>query len=226
MARPPSQASDRVLLVEGQDDKHVVLHLCKQHQATLSFFFVDPDNADPQVAVSDRQAVSIRDAGNIDKVLESIIPEIKAPGRQAVGILVDANDDVTGRWEAIRNRLQGADINLPQHLSPDGTIIQANPRIGIWLMPDNMSVGELEDFVVQMIPEGDHVWPLSRHYIEGIPQEERKFSDGKILRAQLYAWLAAREDPRRMGLAIRARDLKVDGALSQKFVTWLNNLFR
>jgi hypothetical protein len=214
-----------MLLVEGQDDKHVVLHLRKQYQATLSFFFLDPDKDDSQVTVSDRQAVSIRDAGNINKVLESIIPEIKAPGRQAVGILVDANDDVTGRWEAIRNRLQGADINPPQHLSPDGTIIQANPRIGIWLMPDNMSVGELEDFVVKMIPEGDQVWPLSQRYIEEIPEEERKFSDGKTLRAQLYAWLAAREDPRLMGLAIRAQDLKVDGTLSQKFVAWLNTLF-
>ena len=225
MARPIPPPTDRMLLVEGQDDKHVVLHLCKQHQATLSFLFLDPDRDDSQVTVSDRRAVSIRDAGNIDKVLESIIPEIKAPGRQAVGILVDANDDVTGRWEAIRNRLQGADINPPQHLSPDGTIIQANPRIGIWLTPDNLSAGELEDFVVQMIPEGDQVWPLSQRYIEEIPQEERKFSDGKILRAQLYAWLAAREDPRRMGLAIRAQDLKVDGTLSQKFVVWLNALF-
>lgn len=225
MARP-IPPTNRILLVEGQDDKHVVLHLCKQHQSTLSFFFSDQDRDDPQVPVSDRQAVSIRDTGNIDKVLESIIPEIKAPGRQAVGILVDANDDVTGRWEAIQNRLQGADINPPQHLiSPDGTIIQANPRIGIWLMPDNTSTGELEDFVVQMIPEGDQVWPLSQRYIEEIPEEERKFSDGKILRAQLYAWLAAREDPRLMGLAIRARDLKVNGDLSRKFVTWLNNLF-
>lgn len=226
MARPPSQSSDRVLLVEGQDDKHVVLHLCKQHQAALSFFFVNPDKDNPQIAVSDRQAVSIRDTDNIDKVLESIAPEIKAPGRQAVGILVDANDNRAGRWEAIQGRLREADIDPPQSPSPDGTIIRANPRIGIWLMPDNLSAGELEDFVVQMIPEGDQVWPLSQHYIEGIPQEERKFSDGKILRAQLYAWLAAREDPRRMGLAIRAQDLKVDGALSQKFVTWLNDLFR
>ena len=204
MARP-IPPTDRVLLVEGQDDKHVVLHLWERHQATLPF--------------------SIENKGGIDPLLESIAPEIKAPGRRAVGILVDANDDIEARWEAIQNRLQRAGIESPPPPSPDGTIIQANPRLGIWLMPDNMSVGELEDFVVQMIPEGDQVWPLSRRYIEEIPEEERKFSDGKILRAQLYAWLAAREDPRRMGLAIRARDLKVDGALSQRFIAWLNNLF-
>ena len=206
MARP-IPPTDRILLVEGQDDKHVVRRLWERHQATLPF--------------------SIENKGGIDPLLESIAPEIKAPGRRAVGILVDANDERAGRWDAIRSRLQRADIDPPQHLSPDGTILitEDKPRIGVWLMPDNMSVGELGDFVVQMIPEGDQVWPLSRCYIEEIPEEERKFSDGKILRAQLYAWLAAREDPRRMGLAIRAQDLKVDGALSQKFVAWLNNLF-
>ena len=150
---------------------------------------------------------------------------MKVSGRQAVGILVDANDDVTGRWNAIQNRLRRADIEPPPSPNPDGTIIQTKPRIGIWLMPDNTSAGELEDFVTKMIPTEDPVWPLSLSYIEGIPEADRKFSEKKKLRAQLYAWLAAREDPRRMGLAIRARDLKVDGDLSKKFVAWLNELF-
>ena len=227
MARPSSQPLDRVLLVEGQDDKHVVLHFCKQHQAALSFFFLDPDKDNPQVAVSERQAVSILDKDNVDKVLESIVLEINASGRRAVGILVDANDDRAGRWDAIRNRLQRADIDPPQHLSPDGTILmtEEKPRIGIWLMPDNMSVGELEDFVVQMIPDDDPVWDLSKRYIDGIPPQDRKFIEKKRSRAQVHAWLAAREDPRQMGTAIKAGDLKVDGALSQKFVAWLNALF-
>ena len=205
MARPNSQSSDHVLLVEGQDDKHVVRQLCNRHESTPSF--------------------SISDKDNITQLLESIGPEINVSGRQAVGILVDANDDVTGRWNAIQNRLRRADIEPPLSPSPDGTIIQARPRIGIWLMPDNTSAGELEDFVAQMILTEDPVWPLSLSYIEGIPEADRKFSEKKKLRAQLYAWLATREDPRRMGLAIRARDLKVDGDLSKKFVAWLNRLF-
>ena len=127
MARPPSPSSDRVLLVEGQDDKHVVLHLCKQRQATLSFFFLDSAKDDSQVAVSERQAVSILDKDNIDRVLESIVSEIKAPGRQAVGILVDANDDIEARWGAIQKRLQRAGIESPPPPNSDGTIIQATP---------------------------------------------------------------------------------------------------
>lgn len=206
MARPIASPPDsRVLLVEGQDDEHVVRRLREQHQAVPSF--------------------SILNKQTISKLLPSISLEIRAPDRQAVGILVDANDDIAARWDAVRSQLSKADILPPTAPDSAGTIIDGTPRVGIWLMPDNESSGELEDFVVRMIPDGDEVWPLSQRYIEEIPEAERKFSAKKKLRAQLYAWLAAREDPRQMGLAIHARDLEVDGELSNTFVAWLTKLF-
>lgn len=206
MARPiPSPSDSRVLLVEGQDDEYVVSRLLERRQLAWSF--------------------SIRNKQTISKLLLSISPEIRAPGRQVVGILVDANDNVAARWKAVTDRLPEVDISPPTSPDSAGTIIDGTPRVGIWLMPDNGSSGELEDFVVRMIPDGEEVWPLSQRYIEEIPEAERKFSVKKKLRAQLYAWLAAREDPRQMGLAIRARDLEVDGELSNTFVAWLTKLF-
>ena len=208
MARPSSSPPDsRVLLVEGQDDKHVVLHLRERRQLTLDFDVVEREN--------------------VGSLLRTISADINAPGRQVVGILVDANSDLAARWDAVTNRLLDESIEAPQYPDPAGTIIATDgkPRVGIWLMPDNESSGELEDFVVRMIPGGDQVWPLSRRYIEEIPEAERKFSEKKKLRAQLYAWLAAREDPRQMGLAIRAGDLEVNSELSQKFIAWLTKLF-
>lgn len=92
-------------------------------------------------------------------------------------------------------------------------------------MPDNSANGELEEFVAEMIPAGDPVWPLAQDYINGIPSDARKFPDGKSLRAQIYAWLSARADPRQMGSAIGTHDLLVNGELCQKFVTWLTRLF-
>ena len=92
-------------------------------------------------------------------------------------------------------------------------------------MPDNASSGELEDFVVQMVSTGDTAWHLAQRYIDTIPESERKFSQQKTMRAKLYAWLATREDPRRMGSAIGAHDLEVGGPLCQSFITWLKKLF-
>ena len=166
-------------------------------------------------------------------LLDSIVLEARTPGRTVLGIVLDANDNPDARWQALTdrlNRLRQEDHfdlpELPDKPEPSGTIIEGRLRIGIWLMPDNRSTGELEDFVGSMIPSGDPVWPLSEAYIEGIPPADRKFAPGKIQRAKVHAWLATREEPRRMGLAIKARDLVTDAANTAAFVDWLRTLFQ
>lgn len=210
MTRPSGSSPSNVLLVEGPDDKHVAEHIWWRHSAGLAFCALVK--------------------GGVEQVLDAIDTEIQAPGLQAMGILVDANDDVDARWEAVKGRLAAAKVHLPYSPAPAGTIIAEDPpagipRVGVWLMPDNRAQGELENFVEKMIPAADAVWPLSQNYIDGIPYGERKFSEKKKLRAQVHAWLAAREDPRRMGEAIRTHDLAVDGPLCRAFAAWLKELF-
>ena len=147
----------------------------------------------------------------------AISPELKAPGQVAVGVLADANDHPDRRWQAISERLRRANLEPPLALEPDGTIIEGTPRVGIWLMPDNRLAGELEDFIEQLIPADDRVWPLAQTYIDGIPAADRKFSDGKIQRARIHAWLAARKEPRKMGAAVGAGDLDVTVPLAATF---------
>ena len=188
------------------DDKHVAGHVWQRHSAESPF--------------------CIKEKDGVDKLLKAIEVEVKASGLQALGILLDANTNPAGRWDAVKDRLEQANINPPKNLSASGTIIESHPRVGVWLMPDNTAPGELENFVAKMIPASDTVWPLSQSYIDGIPCAERKFSKKKKARAQVHAWLAAREDPRQMGAAIGARDLNVDGPLCQSFLAWLKRLFR
>ena len=78
--------NDRVLLVEGPNDKHVVLHLCNFHEEMPKFWILDKEG--------------------IEVLLEAIGSEVRAPGRKAVGILVDANDDLDARWRAVANNEQ------------------------------------------------------------------------------------------------------------------------
>ena len=137
MTRPthPDSKQPYILLVEGQNDKHVVGHICDRLQLALSF--------------------SIVDKNGIDNLQSSIFTEINDSDRQTVGILVDANDNLTARWDAVTEQIRRAGIDPPTSPDSAGTIIESKPRVGIWLMPDNTSPGELEDFVVQMIPAGD-----------------------------------------------------------------------
>ena len=201
-----SRPEPRVLLVEGQNDKHVVLQLCNRHPEIPDFY--------------------IQDSGNINELLAAIGPQALAPGRQTLGILADTDDSLQSRWDELAHQLRGVGIPLPPSPEPGGTIIPASRlRVGVWLMPNNQNTGELEDFVAQMIPHADPVWPLARQYIDGIPLSARKFAAGKTRRAEIHAWLAARAEPRLMGSAIRTHDLSTNAPLCQTFLTWLNRLF-
>ena len=217
---------DRVLLVEGQDDKHMVWQLCKRDDSSFS---ATRSGHDMSVTLhSQSTAFLISDKGSRSELIKSIRQEVITSRRQAVGILVDADDDSGKCWEAVVNGFSRTDAQLPSSPDPVGTIIPEQdyqPRIGIWLMPDNKSQGELEDFTLQMISPSDTVWPLSLSYVENIPESDRKFTSEKSDKAKLYAWLAARKDPGRMGAAVSAGDLEVNGPLCRNFFTWLTRLF-
>lgn len=204
----PSEPAAKVLLVEGKDDKHVVRHI--QNRLGLNIAF------------------SVLKKGGDDSLRKSIPIEMKASGRQCLGILVDADTSVEDKWRSVSGALSKSGLHtpVPHALDPLGTVIAGQPRVGVWIMPDNQNAGQLEDFIAEMIPAGDPVWPLAQQYINGIPADARKFRDRKILKAQLHAWLAAREEPRPMGSAIRTGELQVNAPLCQTFANWLVRLFQ
>lgn len=198
----PNQVSEHVLLVEGNDDKQVITHLCNQVSLSVDF--------------------KIENKEGLESLLASIPSEILASGRKTVGIIVDANDNPDGRWKSIIARLQHADITAPTHPATTGIVIRSKPKVGVWLMPDNESKGQLEHFVQKMIPDGDTVWPLAQKYIESIPEPEQP---KQLIKAQVHAWLAARSKPRRMGTAIRAGDFNIRAPLAEDFINWIQRLF-
>ena len=95
-------------------------------------------------------------------------------------------------------------------------------------MPNNVSSGELEEFIAGMIPTNAPVWPRSEAYIDRIPAADCKFASGKTLRAKVHSWLATRAEPRMMGAAIGAGgagDLNVQAPDAVGIVDWLRRLF-
>ena len=216
----------RVLLVEGQDDKHMVWQLCGKRDA---LFHLDRSVHDLSVTLkSNSQTFAIKEMGSQSDLLRAISGEVKAPGRQVLGVVLDADRDFKACWANIERHFSRTEVQLPLEPSPTGTILweqDYQPRVGIWLMPDNKSQGELEDFALRMVSCDDTIWPLSRSYIEDIPEIDRKFEAGKEDKAKLYAWLAARKEPGRMGAAVGSGDLEAKGSLCEEFFTWLVELF-
>ncbi|MCY3965601.1 MAG: hypothetical protein OXG83_11230 [Acidobacteria bacterium] len=205
MAR--ARPAKRILLVEGSDDEHFVQHFCKRCGIDESF--------------------SIVNKSGFPNLRSAIPVEVKAPGRRVVGILADADANVNGRWKEIVGELVGTGIKAQKPRRPTGTVIEGKPRVGIWLMPDNRTRGELEDFVRKLIPQGDPVWPLATRYIGAIPESDHKFQRHKTLKAEVHAWLAAQKRPGRMGPAVSSGALTTDGVpLASDFAKWLRDLFR
>ena len=199
--------NSKQLLVEGRDEEYVIKSLLARY------------NLQPPFEIKPKEG--------IDNLRRSIYAEINAPGRSTLGILADANDSPANRWKSISGRLTEADCKVPLNLSKSGSIFPGpqSTTVGVWLMPGNHRRGELEDFVADMIPEGDTTWPRAKLYVDGIPKEERKFAGSKRTRAYVHSWLATREDPRAMGTAITSGDLLHDAPIAASFVEWLRKLF-
>ena len=117
---------NQILLVEGTDDEFVTRALCECSQSAPGF--------------------SIVCKRDVDQLLRSIDFEVRNPGLDSIGILVDANDGIQARWDAVSSRLQRSGFQTPKIPDPQGTVVGSKPRVGVWLMPDNKSDGELEDF--------------------------------------------------------------------------------
>ena len=202
-ARPRDHAS-RLLIVEGLDDQYVAEALLRREGIDVPF-----------------TAVPKRSVGALIKGMGA---EVKAPGRLAIGFVMDANSDPAARWAEAVEALR--DISpIPESPDAAGTIVGSAPKVGIWMMPDNSSQGELEDFVREMVPSGDPVWSLAEAFIGGLPEDARRFAAARPAKAVLHAWLATKRKPGRLATAIKDADLEVGGDLAQRYVLWLRRLF-
>ena len=163
---------------------------------------------------------------SVGALIKAIGAEVKAPGRDVIAFQFDANSDPASRWADVVGRLP-EEYSASRCPLREGTILTAEgmPRVGIWMMPNNGSPGELEDFVKEMVPSDDAVWPLAEVYIGGLPARERRHSDANPTKAMLHAWLATRRRPGRMASAIEDADLETGGELAQRYVAWLRRLF-
>jgi hypothetical protein len=125
------QDTDKVLLLEGKNDCHVVMALCKAHQVPETFGIYEC-GADTEVL----------------KRLNALISRPNAP--QVIGVMLDADSpSLEGRWASIKGKLNHYSYNLPKIPDQHGTIIKGiedEPKLGFWLMPNNQDSDKLTTF--------------------------------------------------------------------------------
>lgn len=198
------------LVVEGKNDRHVVWALCQQHNVPETF--------------------TVEVAGSDNKLLKGFPLRLKTPNIRALGIVIDADQNLNGRWQAILNRLRSAGYqNLPETPNPQGTIITnpSKPKVGIWLMPNNQLPGMLEDFVTHLIPKEDQLASKAEQTLTELEDENLPhYQPIHRTKAFIHTWLAWQEIPGQpMGQAITAHSLNGNAELASLFVQWLNKLY-
>lgn len=188
--------------MEGVDDKHVVAHLCKQANLTQNFV--------------------IEEKEGINNLIKSLPVEMAVASRKALGVIVDANNKLLGRWQAIGSQLQHRGVRLPDTPVAGGLVMDSEPKFGVWLMPDNSSPGQIEDFISAMIPADDPVWSQAQSFVNNLPDQHRP---EPVIKAMVHSWLAVRAGASKMGSAIGSGYLNTSNPLTLLFLDWLGRLY-
>lgn len=211
------------LYVEGIDDQWSLLSLLHRHG-------VDyppgrkPWDTPPELPL-------FQQAGSVEGLLDSIATNVKASTGRPVGFILDADAPIASRWKAVRDRLARVGVSAAGDVPPpDGFIGESTdykvPAVGVWLMPDNVRDGKLEDFLADLIAEGDGLIGHARKATAEARGLGAAFSDPDVIKAEVHSWLSWQEEPGKpYGQAMMARYFRHDAAVAARFVAWFRRLY-
>jgi hypothetical protein len=200
-----------ILLVEGKKDCRVVRAL-QEHHALVDDFGIYECNGDDGVV----------------KRLNALIsaPETERPN--IIGVLLDADTKaIEERWQQVQTKLKKYGYDVPEKPDRLGTVIEKDsyPKIGIWLMPDNVVTGMLEDFLLRSI-NPSHVEVTAEAVQQAQKAGVTSFKEVHTSKAKLHTFLAWQDEPGTpIGLAITAQILSAESDLCNLFIAWLRKLF-
>ncbi|MBN3872584.1 DUF3226 domain-containing protein [Nostoc sp. JL33] len=203
------QDTDKVLLVEGTDDCHVVMALCAAHQVPETF--------------------GIYECNGDTKVLKRLNALIVRPDHpEVIGVMLDADTSLEGRWASIKGKLSHYSYKLPDIPDIDGTIVEGitdEPKLGFWLMPNNQDSGKLEDFCAELA-EPTSLAFVRESIAEAQVNKVTTFKPLDISKAVIHTYLAWQDEPGRpMGQAITKQALRPNTDIARRFTNWLIRLF-
>ncbi len=211
------------LHVEGIDDQHSLVHLLIRNGIPY-----DPEAFDQ----SPPELPKLYALKGLEKLISGIDTTVKTSTNLTVGFLLDADSPMIDRWQRVAQRLRDVGVtNLPKDGPPPegfiGESLTFKTRVGVWLMPDNVQDGKLEDFLRTLVRDGD---PLIDHAEESTSVAQSrgaKFTDLDKIKAVIHAWLAWQKEPGLpYGLAMKATYFRHDTATATAFVQWFKELYR
>jgi len=212
-----SKYKPKILIVEGDQDKRVIPELIEANGIVWG-------------NTKEEAVVYIDSHGGDQFIDEAIVStELKASGRTALGLIVDADSDFDARWASIKNACSGSIADLPDQIPESGLIhlTTTGVKFGVWIMPDNKSQGMLETFLMYLIPdESEFVWQYAQEVTKEAKNRGASFIDSHHDKAYIYTWLAWQDPPgRQLHNAVMEKILNPTHPKAQTFVSWFRQLY-
>ena len=211
--------SPRKLLVEGDTDKRVIPYLMEANGVEWK------KNGQPPI-------VYIEPYNGVEELLKPgvVEAELRASRLEALGVMVDANGDASDRWNRIKALCDKQFKNLPNGIPQNGLDTvhpETGARFGVWIMPDNLFSGMLEDFLIRLIPKDSRgLYELAEKCVAEAARSGAPFKDVHEAKAKIYTWLAWQDEPgKQLHQAVHHRVLDPKRPESQLFVDWFRRLF-
>ena len=204
------------LHVEGEDDKHTIIHLLTRHGIS---FDLGP------------RPVDIKVEGCDTKVLKEMKVAVKAASGRSVGFVIDTDRAIADRWQQVCSELKPLGFPMPDS-PPESGYIQDLPslrvRVGVWLMPDNkQDFGKLENLLRVLVPKDDPLLSHAEKSTDVAADIGASFTANDRIKAVLHSWLAWQREPGLpYGTAVKARFFEADAAVAQDFVKWFKAVYR
>ena len=172
----------RLLIGEGQDELYFF-------EALLS-----------HLGFADVQVEQYAGKGNLPLYLNDFLLR---PGRNTVvslGVTRDADGNAAQAFQSVAGLL--AARGLPHPAGP-GQIAAGPPRIGVFLLPDNMRPGMLEDLCLDAA-QPDAAMPCVDDFFQCVQQKASRQPNNRS-KARVHAWLSSQVEPgKRLGEAAKS----------------------
>jgi len=206
------------LLVEGNSDLYAIAKLMSKHTVW--------EEKKPYT-------VQIKDCGGVEKILEPkfISTELKSPEVEILGIVVDADNSSNARWDKLRTLCKPTFHSLPEIMPTTGFIeknADEGKKLGIWIMPDNQSVGMMETFMHNLVTNQDEkvCWAHAQASTKEALKKGATYRPVHKDKANIYTWLAWQDEPgQTVGGALMQNILNAKAPYTVPFVNWFCELF-
>ena len=154
---------------------------------------------------------------------------LKDPEIKTLGVMFDADVKPTERYARVTTLCRQF-FAFPKDLPVAGTIVENadHKRFGVWVMPDNSSVGDLEMFLKYLVPvAAKPIWEYAVTCVTEAKKSGCPCRDAHITKAQLYTWLAWQDPPAQTpGRALTKYILDPKHEYAANFVKWFMELYQ